>query len=507
MKLPSGRAAGIFYFMLPLIVSAFTYFWNSANYPLGPSNDEGIYIRRAMHVLSGFGPQESLLYDHPYFSQIFMAVVFSIINYPNVLNPTVDSVESIKMIFFVPRTIMATIALVDTALVYMISKYWYKSRTIAITASTLFAVMPFADPIRRVLLESIQLPFFLSSILFAICATKKINTTNSNGISARQILFVVLSGTFLGLAIFTKIPIFTMIPLIVFIIYKSNKIKRVLALWILPVIIVPSFWPLYALYKNQLNLWFNGIYFQTHRGVQTFFEIIKYHFQYDPILVTLGLIGIAFSTIKKDLFILIWTVPFFVFLYAVGFVSYWHIVPLIPLFCIAAARLIYDLSQLIPKKNIQKILPFLLLFIISFYSIHTYTEVIMASNNSTHFELVAFIVKYLYDDTHIETNNKDKIVLISNPFYSWIPKYAFNLNNYQAVDYLDNVSVNANKVLMILDSQWENRAKNNMLGAKMVENYKTYGKNKIATFGENVTNNQAVSIYAFDSNNRKTPTS
>ena len=350
MKSPSGRMVGIFYFALPLIVSAFTFFWNSANYPSGPSNDEGIYIRRAMHVLSGFGPQESLLYDHPYFSQIFMAGVFSLINYPHILNPT-DSVESIKMIFFVPRIIMAIIAIVDTALVYMISKYWYNNRTIAITASTLFAVMPSTEPIRRVLLESIQLPFFLLSVLFAICSANKIRTTNSNrGIDYRQILFILLSGIFLGLAIFTKIPIFTMMPLIVFIIYKNNKIKRILTLWVVPVIAIPLFWPAYALYKNQLSLWFNGIYFQTHRGVQTFIDTIKYHFQHDPILTSLGIIGIVFSTIKKDLFILIWAVPFIVFLYSVGFVSYWHTVPLIPLFCIAAARLVHDLSQLIKKK-------------------------------------------------------------------------------------------------------------------------------------------------------------
>ena len=500
MKYPSGRMVGIFYFAVPLIVSAFTFFWNSANYPPGPSNDEGIYIRRAMHALSGFGPQESLLYDHPYFSQIFMAGVFSLINYPHILNPTVDSVESIKMIFFVPRIIMAIIALVDTALVYMISRYWYNNRTIAITASTLFAVMPFTEPIRRVLLESIQLPFFLLSVLFAICATKRTRATNSNvGIDNRQILLILLSGIFLGLAIFTKIPIFTMIPLIVFIIYKNNKIKRILILWVVPVIAIPLFWPAYALYKNQLNLWFNGIYFQTHRGVQTFVEIIKYHFQHDPLLVSLGLIGIVFSTIKKDLFILIWAVPFIVFLYSVGFVSYWHIVPLIPLFCIGTARLVHDLSQLIRKKNTRKILPFMLLLVISSYSLYTYTDVIMASDNSTHFEVVSFIVKYLYEDAHTETSNKDKIILISSPFYSWVPKYVFNLNNYQAVDYLDNVFVNSKKVLMVLDSQWEHRAKNNMLGAKMIESYRTYSKDKIAAFGGNGAGNYDVSIYEFDS--------
>ena len=122
----------------------------------------------------------------------------------------------------------------------------------------------------------------------------------------------------------------------------------------MPVIIIPLFWPAYAFYKNQLNLWFKGIYFQTHRGVQTLFEIIKYNFQSDHILLSLGIIGIVFSIIKRDLFIILWTIPFLVFLYDVGFVSYWHIIPLFPLFCIAGARLIYELSKLIHEKRLFK---------------------------------------------------------------------------------------------------------------------------------------------------------
>jgi hypothetical protein len=52
---------------------------------------------------------------------------------------------------------------------------------------------------------------------------------------------------------------------------------------------------------------------------------------------------------------------------------------------------------------------------------------------------------------------------------------------------------------MLLDSQWEYRAKHNMMDFRMVENYKLYGKNKIATFGGNGTGNYDVSIYAFNS--------
>ena len=226
------------------------------------------------------------------------------------------------MLFLVPRTIMAIIALVDTALVYLISKYWYNNRTIAITASTLFAVMPLTDSIRRVLLESIQLPFFLLSILFAIYSAK-IKTTDSNNnrkINNKYILFILLSGIFLGLAIFTKIPIFTMIPLIAFIIYKNSSMRKKISIsWVIPVIVIPIFWPAYALYKNQLNQWIRGIYFQTHRGVQTLFEVIKNNFQHDPIVLSLGIMGIVFSIIKKDLFILIWAIPFLSVLVLCGF--------------------------------------------------------------------------------------------------------------------------------------------------------------------------------------------
>ena len=145
-----------------------------------------------------------------------------------------------------------------------------------------------------------------------------------------------------------------MIPLVGYIIYRNTKIKKMLLVWFIPVIIIPLFWPAYAFYKNQLNQWFKGIYFQTHRGAQTLFEIIKYNFQYDPILLSLGIIGIVFSIIKRDLFILLWAMPFLVFFYGVGFVSYWHIIPLFPLFCIAGARLIYELSLFIKKTIFKK---------------------------------------------------------------------------------------------------------------------------------------------------------
>jgi hypothetical protein len=165
--------------IIPCILTAFTHLWNPIGFPNGPNNDEGIYIRRAMHVLSGQGPQESSLYDHPYFGQLFLGSILALIGYPNSLNPSVGNVHSIEMLYFVPKILMGILAVADTFLIYKISECRY-NRKVAFIASTMFAVMPITSwMLRRVWLEPIQLPFLLASILFAIY-TINIRTKTSN---------------------------------------------------------------------------------------------------------------------------------------------------------------------------------------------------------------------------------------------------------------------------------------------------------------------------------------
>jgi dolichyl-phosphate-mannose--protein O-mannosyl transferase len=99
--------------------------------------DEGYYMGRAMHVLEGKGPQEeSYFYDHPYFGQLFLAGVFTLIDYPSSLNPTPNSneVHSIEMLYIVPRVLMGLLAVIDTFLVYNIAQRLY-NRKVAFIAS------------------------------------------------------------------------------------------------------------------------------------------------------------------------------------------------------------------------------------------------------------------------------------------------------------------------------------------------------------------------------------
>ena len=44
--------------------------------------DDGTYIRRALRVTEGLGPQQDTFYDYPYFGQIFLGTIFTLIGYP-----------------------------------------------------------------------------------------------------------------------------------------------------------------------------------------------------------------------------------------------------------------------------------------------------------------------------------------------------------------------------------------------------------------------------------------
>ena len=118
---------------------------------------------------------------------------------------------------------MGLLAVIDTFLVYKISVIRY-NRTVALAASILFAVMPMTWLLRRILLDSILLPFLLSSVLFAVYYKSIVNRNVS---LSQEVPVVVLSGIFLGLAIFTKIPAFCMIPLVGYLVTTAaSKNKR-----------------------------------------------------------------------------------------------------------------------------------------------------------------------------------------------------------------------------------------------------------------------------------------
>src|SRR5688500_903794 len=93
-----AKEIGFVLLAIPLALSAFTHIWNSVESP-GIHTDEGHYVRRGVHVSEGYGAQEnSSRYDHPYFGWLFLGDLFSIIGYPDSVNPKVGDISSIEAV-------------------------------------------------------------------------------------------------------------------------------------------------------------------------------------------------------------------------------------------------------------------------------------------------------------------------------------------------------------------------------------------------------------------------
>ncbi|HXG07311.1 MAG TPA: phospholipid carrier-dependent glycosyltransferase, partial [Nitrososphaera sp.] len=248
--------------LVPLALSSFTHLWNPTGFP-DLFFDEGIYMRRAMHVMEYGTPQEAFFHDHPFFGQIFLASALFVIGYPDLLDPTED-VQSVRSLYLVPRVLMGLLAIIDTFLIYKISEKQYNSK-VALIASVFFAVMPVTWFVRRILLDSILLPFLLTSILFGIYL-KHPNKIDNNSKHYKKYALIILSGIFLGLAIFTKVPVVTMIPLVAYLVYSNaDKKLSIIGLWILPVVLIPLAWPLESVASGQFDIWLKDVLWQTGR--------------------------------------------------------------------------------------------------------------------------------------------------------------------------------------------------------------------------------------------------
>jgi len=421
--------------LIPLALSAFTHLWNPIGFP-DIFYDEGVYMRRAMHVLEGLGPQESYFHDHPFFGQLFLAGTLAITGYPDSLNIS-SNAQSIEMLYAVPRILMGIIAVADTFLIYKISERRY-DRNVAMIASVLFAVMPITWLLRRILLDSILLPFLLSSILLIVYAKD----------SKHRSILTLLSGICLGIAIFTKIPVFTMIPLIGFLAYANNRNLKTLGLWFIPVILIPLIWPAQSISVGQFDLWLKDVLWQVQRQSVGIVQIISDFFIFDPALFVLGIAGFVYATLKKDLFLLLWFVPFVILLLSIGYVQYFYWIPILPAFCVSAAKLISDLTRNATKEKTQRISRFAVICGIGIFGLVSST-LLVTTHISSQFEAAAFVAQYVQD-------NNGNTTIVSSPVYSWILIYVFDMDHVFA-DYRDLLfyPVQTERVILIADQHFK----------------------------------------------------
>jgi hypothetical protein len=487
---------------IPLVLSAFTHIWNAVGFP-DQAPDDGTYIRRALRVTEGLGPQQGTYYDHPYFGQIFLGTIFTIIGYPdNGVPPMSASVQdlerSIETLYTSPRILMGILAVVDTFLIYKIAERRY-SRNVAFIAAILFAVTPMAWLFRRMYLDPIQLPFLLTSILFAlytgIRAKQKEpienaviksrgesertseterrqgqrqgqvedqvyrNYSGRKRISSQNMILLLSSGIFLGLTIFSKVPAITLIPLVGLIVFtNSKKSFRALGLWIIPVVLIPLIWPIHAISVGNMEFWLDDVIWQaTERPESSLDNSLRDLLRIDPVLIVLGSVSLIYAAIRKDFFVLLWAIPFIIFFYLVGRVTYNYWVPLLPVFCIAGSLFIVGVSRKITGgtgKFIGRILPFAVTFSIVIFGLIINAMLLTVDLTSSQIQAAAYVQYQINDQKARENNNTslsaNDVTIISGPNYSWIFKYVFKEDNILE-NFRDRSPIDTEKYIMMTD--------------------------------------------------------
>lgn len=468
----------IFLIIIALALSAFIHLWNPIGFPYF-HGDEGHYIRRAMHLLEGLGPQEAKSeyenpYDHPYFGQLFLAGVFSIVGYPNLVPISDGSVEelknSVEQLYLFPRILMGLLAVLDTFLIYKITERMY-SRNAAFVAAVLFAVMPLTWLTRRVVLESIFLPLILSSLLCAVYlrpiyhkdVDKRKNKFFDKETRKSNILLLI-SGILLGLAIFTKTTAIMIVPLLIYLILvHSNKNIKPLRLWFLPVILIPMIWPAYALASGQLQEWVDGVLWQSDRDGRGLFLSFMASFKIDPLLWIVGLSSVVLVTaIRKDLFFVFWLVPFLLFYASISFMQHFHYIFLLPILCMAAGVGISEiLSKITIRQNISFNKPLLYgilsaIFIFGFVS----TVLLITTNlNGSLFEAQALVIKFLPSSAQKGQSSNETVILMGSNWmqlFSWIPEYIFGKGHSFETFIERNLpieQIDTKKVLLLVDGK------------------------------------------------------
>jgi hypothetical protein len=248
-----------------------------------------------------------------------------------------------------------------------------------------------------------------------------------------------------------------LIPLIGFIIFTNNKKSfKALGIWIVPVILIPLMWPIHALSAGDLEHWLDDVIWQaTERPESSLDNSLRDLLRIDPLLIVLGSASLVYAALRKDPLIILWVIPFIIFFYFVGRITYNYWVPLLPAFCIGSSLLIVELSNKILRisNSVGRILPFAVITSIVIFGLIINVKLISSDLTSSQIQAAAFVQYQLNNEKAIKNDNdpsSSNITVISGPNYSWIFKYVFNEN-----DILDNFRdrrpIDTEKFIMITD--------------------------------------------------------
>ena len=503
---PSGKGT-LFLLAVIIALSAYTHMWNPAGFP-ALYHDESIYVKRGVGVLghevlygsynhpflgqvvrssddTGCTASPTCRYDHPFLGQVVIAGFLHVTGYPNLFDKPQTDPSYLEAFYAYPRAFMGLLAVLDTLLVYLIADRMF-GRRVAAVAAVIFAVAPMSLLLRMVLLDSILLPFALSSVLLALHSR---GPGNDNG--RRRHALLLASGACMGLAILTKVPAVAMVPPCAILAYWASGRIRDVGLWLAPALAIPVAWPAYAVRAGQFDLWIRDVMYMSGRSDSGLPDVIMRLFEYDPILIPLGMAGFAFvviclvlrlcrgrraagtagvgksgdpshdpSTARRPVsgnmiragrdeepdalesrnlgFLTAWFSSILLFFVAIGFVSFYHLSMLLPALCVAAAVLILEVAGRAGRLtrgaggSTQDRTALIAVAAIGLAGLLTTGIIVYSDGETSEFEAASFLLRNYSDDPNTVKVVQDK--------HYWVLLDVYGLQNMTSLtDYKAHV--------------------------------------------------------------------
>jgi hypothetical protein len=117
-----------------------------------------------------------------------------------------------------------------------------------------------------------------------------------------------------------------------------------------------------------------------------------------------------------------------ILLFLIDWVYFFHIIPILPAFCIAAAVLLVDIVKKSNKIKILQPLTFSLIGAIIIFGLLNTITLITVNLNSSYFELVSFINQNLPNNPSNKNDEHDVVLVGPNASWGffWLLKYIFD---------------------------------------------------------------------------------
>jgi hypothetical protein len=249
----------------------------------------------------------------------------------------------------------------------------------------------------------------------------------------------------------------------------GKELKKV-GLFILPVVLISVIWPAYAFVSGDGAQWMDGVLWQaTQRQSEdkTLFDVIMSFNKTDPVLLILGTIGIAYLTFRREFIGVIWMIPYLALLYLVGWVNHFHLILVLPIWCISLGKLIYDLPFVIRIKRKEIVISSGIILSIVMFGITSTTMLVSTDLTYIQLKSASYIANEVISDHsrssdpkqsttshNVTGNSKEQLTVITGPIYSWVYKYVFNHENTFS-HIRDTQPIKTENVILLVDSTYK----------------------------------------------------